>query len=373
MKKKGVMNHTPPSHANHRVLALIIILSLLLHGIFMMFIILNTESAHQMFLRHNQETLTQQQKLQQAQAQQQNQQQNQPNDEQQNWAAHKAPSSSVSAPVLFQDQEEQAQPPASSTEEISQAAAEQVAEPSAQDEQKNMLEATSEPEEQQAQKNLQEEIQEPEIAQHKPEAREESPVNMQETLQQQPATALQDEKALQKTVAQKTIKQKIQKPKVVKRPPLPANTTGFSLAQLSQRFLEYAHQEQGSGMVEVLGAQQGMPTDEQLKHERYVQKIFWWIQKASDMQNYRYQSIPQTDASSSWFMLLNRDGSIRVLNLLQPSGVPALDAIVGDVIREASSSFPPVPAYFKGDGYSLRFTLKYQSYQQPNRAFRFGT
>lgn len=128
-----------------------------------------------------------------------------------------------------------------------------------------------------------------------------------------------------------------------------------TLAQLAQGFLQYAQEEAGDALLEVRGGRDGVPTDEQLKHERYQQKIAWWLQREFRATPLAQHEVPEPPFMIEWGLLLNRDGSIHELVLLASSGNPVFDEKYAKIIWAASSSFPPVPHFFKGDVYSICF------------------
>ncbi|GEM_PF-5987646 len=129
-----------------------------------------------------------------------------------------------------------------------------------------------------------------------------------------------------------------------------------TLAQLAQGFLQYAQQEEGGdALLEVRGGRDGVPTDEQLKHERYWQKIAWCMQREFRTLSIAQHEMPSIPFEIGWNMLLNRDGSIYHLELLISSGNGAFDERYARTIHAASTAFPPVPSFFKGPVYQIRF------------------
>jgi TonB family protein len=61
-------------------------------------------------------------------------------------------------------------------------------------------------------------------------------------------------------------------------------------------------------------------------------------------------------------MALNKNGTIRSLNIVEPSGNRAVDEQALFLMRDASESFPPVPDYLPHDPFSMDYTITFYNY-----------
>lgn len=312
------MKHEAPPH--NRLLALIILLALLLHILIMLLFSWNDHFRLSRFEANVPE----------------NQSSIQVHNDDQQWVTRKAASSAFSAPVIFQ------QEPA--TEEYQ---AQQI---------------VDEPADKENQNPSSEEYHQQEIPTQ--DAYTEQTVNTKSeatNLTKQPATMIKPTESTKQSIRAPSTQPVKPKKKILRRykPEAPIEKNNFNLNQLAQGFLDYVRGTGNAG-VEIRANREGIPTDEQLKHERYWQKIAWWMQKTSKIYQDQLKKMP-VYTQTAWQMLLNRDGSIAYLTLVQPSGMPTLDKLLHTIIHEASSSFPPVPAYFLGSHYKLNFVLFFES------------
>ncbi len=117
----------------------------------------------------------------------------------------------------------------------------------------------------------------------------------------------------------------------------------LSLSQLTQGFLNHLNSG-GNSAISIMSNKRGRPTDEQLKYERYLQKISWCIQNSYNIFSDRCPPIP-VDTSLRVHIAIKRDGTTQQLALGKSSQNLLLDAFTLQVFRDASSSFPPIPQY----------------------------
>lgn len=187
--------------------------------------------------------------------------------------------------------------------------------------------------------------------------------NTSEHIPQQEETAVQEEK---KHTPQCIIKQSMQpsaqkvnpvqqkkasprktpqKKQTVPKPPL-------TLAQLTEGFLHQPKKHAGSYGISMLGIKQGLPSDEQMKYERYIQKLSWCLQNSYNIHAHR---MPAFSSDTIMYLLftLSRDGTLQQLVVRKSSGNIFLDNFVVFVFREASVSFPPVPRYLPDDPFQM--------------------
>ncbi len=134
-----------------------------------------------------------------------------------------------------------------------------------------------------------------------------------------------------------------------KQPSLP------SLAQLTQSFMDHMDQDNSSDDINspmaVKSNKRGKASMEQIQHLNYCHKIIGCL-----VTSYKINkgAAPKEQTNSACVQIaLNQDGTINSLTLLQSSGNPTLDRFIIDMFKDASSSFPPVPASFKQTPYPL--------------------
>ena len=175
------------------------------------------------------------------------------------------------------------------------------------------------------------------------------------------------EKAVMQTIMQHI--KPIEKP--VRRPPkkpTPAQKNPFTnyptasnkpkppitLADLTQGFLNQRKEQSGPYNISMLGVKHGLPSDEQMKYERYLQKLSWCIQSS-----FKIHRQPQFSIKNNphVFFSLNRDGILQKLSIRKSSGNIHADEYLLFIFRDASSSFPPVPHYLTDDPFNITCTI----------------
>lgn len=129
-----------------------------------------------------------------------------------------------------------------------------------------------------------------------------------------------------------------------------------TLAQLTQGFLE-SKDEGGRCSVKMIGNRKGMPTSEQMKYEMYLQKLGVCCQNSFAINQKRLPSYDSSIATVGIYLAINRDGTIKQLHVLKSSGDIHIDHFVLFVIRDASSSFPPVPRYLPDDPFAITYGI----------------
>ena len=115
------------------------------------------------------------------------------------------------------------------------------------------------------------------------------------------------------------------------------------------------------------GEAKGIPTDEQLKYERYLQRLQWCIQNSMKIHQREFRVPPKT--SLDIHVGIDRSGTLAELVLVRSSGNSDLDEFILFTFKDASSSFPPVPAFFKEQLFTVLFIVKCMDVEQPG--FRF--
>ncbi|HSC24747.1 MAG TPA: hypothetical protein VLB80_00820 [Candidatus Babeliales bacterium] len=148
-------------------------------------------------------------------------------------------------------------------------------------------------------------------------------------------------------------------------PPAPIKKQPLSLAQLTQGFLNHNHNE-GKHRINVLGKKNSTPSDEQIKHERYLQRLSLCLQNSFNINSYNCPISLPKDTIVHVFLALNRDGTIKQLHITQTSGDRNLDAFTLLVFREAGGSFPPVPTYLPCNPFIINYVVGVNSIERNN-------
>jgi hypothetical protein len=129
-----------------------------------------------------------------------------------------------------------------------------------------------------------------------------------------------------------------------------------SLAQLTQGVLNYVKDE-GQYAVSMIGKKGGVPSDEQMKYERFLQKLSHCLQTAFSINNDKFPQCDPSVNSIEIFLALNKDGTLHNLRLVKTSGDPRVDAFMMFAFRDASSSFPTVPHYLPHNPFSITYVI----------------
>jgi len=245
------------------------------------------------------------------------------------WAARKARANQFGAPVIFKDEPEETIP-----EQINQT------EPTGQDrlETEQLTQATK---------------------QEEPNKSEESPLReKQEELQK---TAVQQIKNIANKLTThymppKQPKQQPTPPTKQPRPPSPQQKP-LTLAQLTKGFLEHIKDE-GKNRITTIGQEGRMPTAEQLKHERYIEKLSWCLQNSFKINRDKFPATEPVKTTVKVFLALNQNGTVKELGVVESSGNRLLDQFTHYIFRDASSSFPPVPQYLPHNPYKIIYIIE---------------
>lgn len=109
-------------------------------------------------------------------------------------------------------------------------------------------------------------------------------------------------------------------------------------------------------LITISGKNIAQATADQLKHERYIKKLFDCIDIAFKLhrRGFRFTQQPQTDPLKMVLLVdVEKTGNIASINLIAGSENKQFDRFMLKVVKDASRSFPPVPTNFKTDIYSL--------------------
>lgn len=206
-----------------------------------------------------------------------------------------------------------------------------------------------------------------EVIENKPEEKLEKEEKTEEIVSQQeniptpqPTSFATQKPEIKPTPQKTTPQQKRSQPpltKVSQTPkPLSAPKPPLTLAQLSQGFLNHMKHE-GNHAVHMLGKKNGRPTDEQIKYERYLQKLSWCLQNSFNIHNDRFPSSANNDDAVQVLLALNKDGSLKQCNISKTSGNRDLDYFTLFIFKDASTSFPPVPEYLPHDPFAINYII----------------
>jgi len=244
------------------------------------------------------------------------------------WAAHKARVNQFGAPVIFKDEPEETIP-----EQINQT------EPTDQDipETEQLTQATKKKE---------------------PNKSEESSLReKQEELQK---IAVQQIKNIaNKLTHYMPPKQPKQQPIPPTKQPCPPSPQQkpLTLAQLTKGFLEHI-KEEGKDRITMIGQKGRTPTAEQLKHERYIEKLSWCLQNSFKINRDKFPVTDPVKTTVKVFLALNQNGTVKELGVVESSGNRLLDQFTHYIFRDASSSFPPVPQYLPHNPYKIIYIIE---------------
>ncbi|MDP3889359.1 MAG: TonB C-terminal domain-containing protein [bacterium] len=123
----------------------------------------------------------------------------------------------------------------------------------------------------------------------------------------------------------------------------------ITLAQLTQGFKNYLKKEESESAnhynsCRVVGETGGVPTARQLTFERYSERIYRCLKNTYTIyKDRRFIQLASTTADMKVNMALQQDGTIKNIQLINPSGITELDDFILLIFQEASSEFPPVP------------------------------
>jgi len=147
----------------------------------------------------------------------------------------------------------------------------------------------------------------------------------------------------------------IQKPKPIPRKK-PKPQKKFSLSDLSKGFLDYS-QKHGANLIQYTNSAKGVPTEEQLKHERYISRVFSCIETSMKIKRnslaIRQNISPNEILTVVVQIVLNTNGKINRMNVSKSSGIREFDNFMLNIVNDSSSSFPPVPSYLSKDTYYI--------------------
>lgn len=212
----------------------------------------------------------------------------------------------------------------------------------------------------------------PEVIETKQEAIPEKKEQTEETItekenpilvQPQPTSTAMKDSQPKPTVHKKHIPLVTQKPQNTKTQQLSSPKPPLTLAQLSQGFLNHVKDE-GKHAIHMLGKKNGTPSDEQIKYERYLQKLSWCLQNSFNIHNDRFPAAARDVDSVQVLLALNKDGSLKHCRISKTSGNIDLDYFTLFIFNDASTSFPPVPQYLPHDPFTINYIIMVSSSEE---------
>lgn len=151
---------------------------------------------------------------------------------------------------------------------------------------------------------------------------------------------------------------KISKPDMQqKKPPL-------TLAQFTSGFLKHI-ENNGNNQIITKDKKNAQISEEQLKQQRYAQKIGSCLQNSFKIHKKRFESIGNINQEMDVFLNLYPNGKIKQLTIAKTSGNIHLDQLTLFIFQDAASSFPPVPEYLlkTKNEYSILYTIGMDRYR----------
>ena len=146
-------------------------------------------------------------------------------------------------------------------------------------------------------------------------------------------------------------------------PPAMPQKRKLTLADLAKGFLTHLKNE-GQDALKMYGKKGAKATQEQLKLQRYVQKIVWQLENSMRIHRGRLKITRELETELYIYLALNRNGTLKELKLSKSSGIREIDNFYMFIFKDASTSFPPVPSYLPGNPLKLNFHAPINTYRQ---------
>jgi hypothetical protein len=179
------------------------------------------------------------------------------------------------------------------------------------------------------------------------------------------SSAIEQNNSSQKTTLKTTLKNSRQTPNSNQTDDTPSLDTPskhkpseLTLAAIGRGFIEQSKYD-GTHNVTMLGKKGGAISAEQLKIERYVERLSWCLQNSFKLLRNTIDPHISGEAEVQVYLQLDRSGTIQELKLLSGSGSSILDQHTLAVFKDAGTSFPPVPTYIKASPFAISFHVDY--------------
>lgn len=130
------------------------------------------------------------------------------------------------------------------------------------------------------------------------------------------------------------------------------------LAKLAQSFMNYGCDASGDSKLSIRGNYDGPATAEQLKKERYLERITGCLHQSMRIHSHMYphknQDFPTNPRIS---LTIANNGFLQEIELLTSSRDKQIDNYFMAVFKDAGNSFPPVPSYLGKQPFSITYEI----------------
>lgn len=144
--------------------------------------------------------------------------------------------------------------------------------------------------------------------------------------------------------------------------PTKKNVKKPTFADLAHGFLQTLDHG-GNDFLKRDGDPNKRPDFKELKYLTYVQRLVWHMQNEWRIQQANI-TLPNEDLSVTVAIVLNRDGSIRDVQLVRKSAYQAYDTYLIKGIYTANP-YPSVPSFLPEDPFELTLTIQYSTDTRP--------
>lgn len=169
-------------------------------------------------------------------------------------------------------------------------------------------------------------------------------------------TALVHKKAAQD--AKKFLTQTLTEPKKnsLSKKTQPAQLAKPNLLQIAHGFFDHM-KKNGKSSVNIIGNDKAKPTEQQLREERYLERLNACIHNAYSIHRHQSPHLGREKKALQVRVSLNKLGNLIDLQLLDSCGNRHVDQFIMFLFRDAASSFPPLPSYVQHDPYTLNYKI----------------
>lgn len=166
-----------------------------------------------------------------------------------------------------------------------------------------------------------------------------------------------DSKQLTAPLAKKKKKQR-QKMAQNKNDTKPSEKSTPTFADLVKGFSTFMEQTKHGveSRIHTLGKDGKKPTDQQLKYERYIEKIIICLETSLHV-NRAHAILPPVGKNPRVTIALNRRGNLTSFKIIESSGAKEVDDHIARSFYDAGSSFPPIPQYIPDNPLMITFTV----------------
>ncbi len=138
-------------------------------------------------------------------------------------------------------------------------------------------------------------------------------------------------------------------------------TRQLNFADIAQGFIESLKHE-GDDWLKRDGDPNKRPDEGELRYLSYIQKVVWYLQNSFRQTEPKHW--PTAAASVSFKITLNKEGEIHDLRCLQSCGNEKIDSYLRKRIAQAGP-FPPLPDHFKRNDFQILLSFSIGSQRMP--------